>query len=57
MPKPVPGLRERFYKSKMEYLFFHVSRVNVHEHIAHTRLHKVYVVYRGVEMVVCEELT
>ena len=34
----------------------YAETVNVHAHIAHTRLHKVYVVYRGVEMVACEEL-
>lgn len=48
-------------KAAVEQAKAQVSRyaetVNVHEHIAHTRLHKVYVVYRGVEMVVCEELT
>ena len=30
--------------------------LNVHDYIAHTRLHKVYVVYRGVEMVACREV-
>ena len=29
--------------------------VNVNDNIGHTTLHKVYVVYRGVEMVACEE--
>ena len=35
----------------------YADTVNVKEHIAHTRLHKVYVVYRGVEMVACEEVS
>ena len=30
--------------------------VNAYAHIAHTQLHKVCVVYRGVEMVACEEV-
>ena len=30
--------------------------VNVHDHIAHIQLHKVYMVYRGVEMVECGEV-
>ena len=34
----------------------YAETVNVNEHIAHTKLHKVYVVYRGVEMVACEEV-
>ena len=34
----------------------YADTVNVNEHIATTRLHKVYVVYRGVEMVACEEV-
>ena len=34
----------------------YAETVNVHEHIAHTRLHKVYVVYRGVEMAACDEV-
>ena len=34
----------------------YADTVNVNEHIATTRLHKVYVVYRGVEMVECEEV-
>ena len=34
----------------------YAETVNVGEHIAATRLHKVYVVYRGVEMVACEEV-
>ena len=31
--------------------------VNVNDNIGHTRLHKVIVIYRGVEMVVCEEVS
>ena len=34
----------------------YADTVNVQAHIAHTQLHKVYVVYRGVEMVACEEI-
>ena len=34
----------------------YADTLNVHDHIAHTRLHKVYVVYRGVEMVACDEV-
>ena len=34
----------------------YADTVNVNEHIATTKLHKVYVVYRGVEMVECEEV-
>ena len=29
----------------------------VNENIGHTQLHKVYVVYRGVEMAACDEVT
>ena len=34
----------------------YADTVNVNEHIATTKLHKVYVVYRGVEMVACEKV-
>ena len=34
----------------------YADTVKVNEHIATTRIHKVYVVYRGVEMVECEEV-
>ena len=34
----------------------YADSVNVGRHIGHTQLHKVYVVYRGVEMVACEEV-
>ena len=34
----------------------YADTVNVGRHISHTQLHKVYVVYRGVEMVACEEV-
>ena len=34
----------------------YADTVNVNAHVAHTQLHKVYVVYRGVEMVACEEV-
>ena len=34
----------------------YADTVNVNAHIAHTQLHKVYVVYRGVEMMACEEV-
>ena len=34
----------------------YADTVNVGRHIGHTQLHKVYVVYRGVEMVACEEV-
>ena len=34
----------------------YADTVNVNAHIANTQLHKVYVVYRGVEMVACEEV-
>ena len=34
----------------------YADTVNVNAHIAHTQLHKVYVIYRGVEMVACEEV-
>ena len=34
----------------------YAETVNVNEHIATTKLHKFYVVYRGVEMVACEEV-
>ena len=34
----------------------YADTVNVDENIGHTRLHKVIVVYRGVEMVACEEV-
>ncbi len=32
----------------------YAETLNVNDHIAHTILHKLYVVYRGVEMVACE---
>ena len=34
----------------------YADTVNAKEQIGTTKLHKVYVVYRGVEMVVCEEV-
>ena len=34
----------------------YAETVNVNAHVGHTTLHKVYVVYRGVVMVVCEEI-
>ena len=34
----------------------YADTVNVGENIGHTTLHKVIVVYRGVDMVACEEL-
>ena len=34
----------------------YADTVNVNAHVVHTQLHKVYVVYRGVEMVACEEV-
>ena len=34
----------------------YADTVNVNANIAHTQLHKVYVIYRGVEMVACEEV-
>ncbi|MGM9689016.1 MAG: PD-(D/E)XK nuclease domain-containing protein, partial [Alloprevotella sp.] len=34
----------------------YADTVNVNDHIGHTTLHKVYVVYQGVEMVACEEV-
>ena len=34
----------------------YADTVNVNANIANTQLHKVYVIYRGVEMVVCEEV-
>ena len=34
----------------------YAETVNVNKQIGHTQLHKVYVVYRGVEMVACEEI-
>ena len=34
----------------------YAGTVNVNAHVGHTTLHKVYVVYRGVVMVVCEEI-
>ena len=34
----------------------YADTVNVNDNIGHTTLHKVYVVYRGVEMVACEEV-
>ena len=35
----------------------YADTVNVNDNIGHTRLHKVIVIYRGVEMVVCEEVS
>lgn len=35
----------------------YAETVNVGQHIAATKLHKVYVVYRGAEMLACEETT
>ena len=35
----------------------YAGTVNVNDNIGHTRLHKVIVIYRGVEMVVCEEVS
>ena len=35
----------------------YAGTVNVGAHIGQTRLHKVYVVYKGVEMVACEEVS
>ena len=34
----------------------YADAVNVNDNIGHTALHKVYVVYRGVEMVACDEI-
>ena len=34
----------------------YAETVNVNDNIGHTTLHKIYVVYRGVEMVACEEI-
>ena len=34
----------------------YAETVNVNDNIGHTTLHKVYVVYRGVEMVACDEI-
>ena len=34
----------------------YAETVNVNDNIGHTPLHKVYVVYRGVEMVACDEI-
>ena len=34
----------------------YAETMNVNDNIGHTTLHKVYVVYRGVEMVACEEV-
>ena len=34
----------------------YAETVNVNDNIGHTTLHKIYVVYRGVEMVACEEV-
>ena len=34
----------------------YAETVNVNAHVGHTTLHKVYVVYRGVVMVACEEI-
>ena len=34
----------------------YAETVNVNDSIGHTQLHKVYVVYRGVEMVACDEV-
>ena len=33
-----------------------IRRTSLNDNIGHTRLHKVYVVYRGVEMVTCDEV-
>ena len=35
----------------------YADTVNVNDNIGHTCLHKVIVIYRGVEMVVCEEVS
>ena len=34
----------------------YAETVNVNDNIGHTTLHKVYVVYKGVEMVACDEV-
>ncbi|MGM9707797.1 MAG: AAA family ATPase [Prevotella sp.] len=34
----------------------YAETMNVNEHIGHTALHKVYIVYKGVEMVACDEV-
>ena len=34
----------------------YAETVNVNKQIGHTRLHKVYVVYRSAEMMACEEI-
>ena len=48
----------RFYRpiSELDNQNGYADTVNVNDHIGPTRLHKVYVVYRGVEMVACEEV-
>ena len=43
-------------KQAQAQVYRYAETVNVNDHIGHTRLHKVYVVYRGVEMVACEEI-
>ena len=34
----------------------YAETMNVNDNIGHTILHKVYVVYKGVEMVACDEV-
>ena len=34
----------------------YAETVNVNDNIGHTTLHKVYVIYRGVEMLACDEV-
>ena len=34
----------------------YAETMNANEHIGHTTLHKVYVVYKGVEMLACDEI-
>ena len=47
---------EAAVKQAQAQVLRYADTVNVGENIGHTTLHKVIVVYRGVDMVACEEV-
>ena len=55
MPHASQNTRRRPHGTGYLRTFF--DTVNVNDNIADTQLHKIIVIYRGVEMAECEEIT
>ena len=55
-PTPCQGQVQTAAKQAEAQVCRYADTVNVNDNIGHTTLHKVFVVYRGVEMVACEEV-